>query len=788
MRVLVSEKLSQHKYKTPEGYLICTDAILARTGKQQYLHDEVFHDGSNETIDLDRPYDEVFNEKTLASFENKPITVEHPQEDVNVGNYKDYSVGYVRDVRQGKVDGTDVIIGNLVITDQEAIDEVESGNMTDLSCGYDCDVVGSGNDYKQANIRGNHVALCKEGRAGCARIIDSMKDANVYPKLQVGKFAMLHGIGKPGESVIYYINKVGTERNGKTDIFGTFYGKINSLHSKSEVLAKWPLTAKSSSRGFTVLNSDVEEIFDNMDDIKSYVETNLRDSLENDILHVIDNHARCISVNSMKEFNEVKRIADSKGVKIMYNDDTGKATFIYDNVLHDAYEALWYTDKRMKGDYQTKEFASKQQMLNFYNQHKNDSDKFGWWLTRRDSDWNVVEDIDVDDANPESFGTVEEYKKSHKLDWQEITLYSKKQNKCISNVDAMQKFSKSDVIGISWNKYTGNVILHIDDSIHDDFGTVEQYMKSHNLDWQELSIWYNNREYMLVDKMKQLSNKHVYRAERDRWEGNTILFVEDSIKDSKYYIGLSKWDYTKSDAEADARKYGLKLQIEGKSKDPNVEYDAYLVGPRTNIMKMLKATGNEDFASDIEDMSWQRKAQAIPQHNEYHNDWSASELKRRIEKADDENKLDILKGLLSTLENDVEADIMNKQLNKTDTISHYSKYIAALKSANVKSKQLINNTISAIKQLGIHCSNDSMSISDALNIVDMIKKLPVKDASVQEMVKYLNKSREGDTKYWIDTDGRVHWKELASIGSEGVFKNTSELKEAYEIEKEENGD
>ena len=89
MRVLVSEKLSQHKYKTPEGYLICTDAILARTGKQQYLHDEVFHDGSNETIDLDRPYDEVFNEKTLASFENKPITIEHPQEDVNVGNYKD---------------------------------------------------------------------------------------------------------------------------------------------------------------------------------------------------------------------------------------------------------------------------------------------------------------------------------------------------------------------------------------------------------------------------------------------------------------------------------------------------------------------------------------------------------------------------------------------------------------------------------------------------------------------------------------------------------------------------
>ena len=28
MKFLSSEKLSPHKYKTPEGYLICTDAIL----------------------------------------------------------------------------------------------------------------------------------------------------------------------------------------------------------------------------------------------------------------------------------------------------------------------------------------------------------------------------------------------------------------------------------------------------------------------------------------------------------------------------------------------------------------------------------------------------------------------------------------------------------------------------------------------------------------------------------------------------------------------------------------
>ena len=36
MKFLMREKLSPHKFKTPEGYLICQDAILARTGKQSY--------------------------------------------------------------------------------------------------------------------------------------------------------------------------------------------------------------------------------------------------------------------------------------------------------------------------------------------------------------------------------------------------------------------------------------------------------------------------------------------------------------------------------------------------------------------------------------------------------------------------------------------------------------------------------------------------------------------------------------------------------------------------------
>lgn len=176
MKVLITEKLSPNKYIDNSGYLICKDAILARTGSQQYRKNELFLDSDdNSIIEVDRSEEEVFSPETLASFENKPVTVEHPGEDVNPENYKDYSVGFVRDVHRGKTEaGEDVILGTLVITDQDTIENIQKGIRTELSCGYDCDISDDANgNYAQCHIRGNHVALCEEGRAGIAKIVDS---------------------------------------------------------------------------------------------------------------------------------------------------------------------------------------------------------------------------------------------------------------------------------------------------------------------------------------------------------------------------------------------------------------------------------------------------------------------------------------------------------------------------------------------------------------------------------------------------------------------------------------
>ena len=180
MKFLIAERISANKYKTPEGYLVCVDSVLARTGKQTYRKNEIFVDCNDDTeIEVDRKPEEVFSEATLASFENKPITIEHPDEDVNTGNFKNLAVGFVRDIHRGKDNGQDVMLGTLVITDEEAISAVESGELLDLSCGYDCDIEDSTNP-QQRNIRGNHVALCENGRAGIARIVDSIEDEKTF--------------------------------------------------------------------------------------------------------------------------------------------------------------------------------------------------------------------------------------------------------------------------------------------------------------------------------------------------------------------------------------------------------------------------------------------------------------------------------------------------------------------------------------------------------------------------------------------------------------------------------
>jgi uncharacterized protein len=169
MRFLVTERLSEKIHKTPEGYLLCLDVPIARTGKQAYRPDEVgegAEPGPDGMVWVDRPKEEVMRPETLASFAAKPVTVDHPDEDVTPANWKDLSHGTCTNVRQGQGDQIDLVLADLLIQSERAVSLV-LGGLREISCGYDTDVEVTGPGAGvQRNIIGNHVALVQEGRCG----------------------------------------------------------------------------------------------------------------------------------------------------------------------------------------------------------------------------------------------------------------------------------------------------------------------------------------------------------------------------------------------------------------------------------------------------------------------------------------------------------------------------------------------------------------------------------------------------------------------------------------------
>lgn len=177
-------QISPHLVDTPEGFLICKDVPIARTGPQDYLARELMLDGDPERIvTVQRHPEDVFEEATLASFEGKPICDGHPPENVSPENYAAYTKGHVQNVRR---DG-DYIVADLYINDANLANEVRNNVKREVSCGYLCNYVPDGSGYKQTRIRGNHLAVVPKGRAGASV---SIKDA--APEAEKGRKTIMN--------------------------------------------------------------------------------------------------------------------------------------------------------------------------------------------------------------------------------------------------------------------------------------------------------------------------------------------------------------------------------------------------------------------------------------------------------------------------------------------------------------------------------------------------------------------------------------------------------------------
>lgn len=140
------------------------DAFITRTGVFNYVNP----DG---TIRREaRKPEHVFDAESLASFSMVPVTDEHPPTFLDSENTWGYQRGHLG---EAVVQAEDKVSAPLMITDSNLARKVERGDARELSCGYTCDLVeekgkldGEEYDFVQTNIRGNHVAVVPQGRAG----------------------------------------------------------------------------------------------------------------------------------------------------------------------------------------------------------------------------------------------------------------------------------------------------------------------------------------------------------------------------------------------------------------------------------------------------------------------------------------------------------------------------------------------------------------------------------------------------------------------------------------------
>lgn len=180
-------QISPNMDKTPEGYLICRNVPINRTGVQVYSAKEVgVPGGGDEAVNVYRLEEDVFSPAALASMEGKDITRGHPPDMLDASNQAAYSTGHIENVRR---DG-DNTVADLIIKDPSLVSDVENNVLREVSCGYYCTFEPYKDGFKQTHLVGNHVAVVPRGRAGHdVAIKDAAPEAEKGRKSCMSKFA-----------------------------------------------------------------------------------------------------------------------------------------------------------------------------------------------------------------------------------------------------------------------------------------------------------------------------------------------------------------------------------------------------------------------------------------------------------------------------------------------------------------------------------------------------------------------------------------------------------------------
>lgn len=160
---------------TPEGFLLCRDVPISRTGTLMYgEHELVGLQGIGGIIHVERLPEDVFAPHSIASYAGKPIIDTHAGGEITPGNWREHALGTVLNPRKGEGEESNVLLADLLICDPDTIAMLRTDEKTavskiahQVSAGYNAEYeqLAPGR-ARQYDIIGNHVALVENGRCG----------------------------------------------------------------------------------------------------------------------------------------------------------------------------------------------------------------------------------------------------------------------------------------------------------------------------------------------------------------------------------------------------------------------------------------------------------------------------------------------------------------------------------------------------------------------------------------------------------------------------------------------
>ena len=210
-RLIVMDNKS-NRYFDENGYLVIKDNKIAKAGVFEYLGKEISEKlKENEIYKVYRPWAEL--EKTAKDFEGMPVKLGH-----------EWVEPEKRDLKVGAISGEvrleePYLIADIKIYDKDAIEAITGRNIVELSPGYTAKYVAESGDYageqynfKQEDIKYNHLAVVENGRSG--------KDVKINDEKPIikGEIDMKKGFMRNSLSALSYVKKVYDECiTSKTD-------------------------------------------------------------------------------------------------------------------------------------------------------------------------------------------------------------------------------------------------------------------------------------------------------------------------------------------------------------------------------------------------------------------------------------------------------------------------------------------------------------------------------------------------------------------------------------------